>query len=183
MSSFPILDVGCGTDTRFHAMPRGSVNCDIDKPRAKILDFVRCDARKLPFRPNTFKVALMYNILEHIINYQQALAEGLRVARKGVIVRVDGFFTLRNFATRDHVYLTLGMRFVRTPIWMRKLRSTTLNPYAKTDKRVFKAVHRIANICFRAVLRLWYLNYGRSWHYYMVSGNEFSKIRSRRIYL
>ena len=97
-----MLDVGCGTDSRFNANPHGDVNCDIDQPQTKIPNFVRCDARFLPFRNGTFKTALLF-ILEHIEDYRKAVTESLRVS-KHIIVRTDCLFTFRNLFTLDQNY-------------------------------------------------------------------------------
>jgi len=178
-----ILDVGCGTNSRFKAMPRGTVNCDIDKPLVKIPNFVRCDARKLPFTNESFDYVLLYNVLEHIADYHFALLDAIRVSRQGVIVRVDGFLTLRNLMTLDHEYLTLGLRFVKTPAWLKRIRKTKIfNPYQKANEKVYKIIYKAIKVIFRIMLRLRYLNYSRSWHYFFISKHgKIQKIKGKFI--
>jgi len=57
------------------------------------------DGRRLPFRDRSFDVVLFLEIFEHMENWEKALAEGARVARKAVIFSVPAFpwFQLLNF--------------------------------------------------------------------------------------
>ena len=151
------MDVGCGTNSRFKAVPRGDVNCDVGVPRAKIPNFFRCDAKFLPFRSGSFNVALLFNVLEHIEDYEKALNESLRVAEHA-IVRTDGFITFRNIFTVDHKYVMLGFRYVKTPrvaLFLRKILETS-------DHRL----SCLLKSCFRVVTSAYYRGGKRSWHYY-----------------
>lgn len=153
-----ILDVGCGSGLRFRAMPRGSANCDIDKPIVKIRNFVRCDARFLPFISDSFSLVLMFNLLEHIKDYWSAINEGLRVGEK-ILVRLDCFLVLAHLLTPDHEYFTIGFRFLRVPDWWRTFRV----------RFRFVFMNRYINFSFNMISRLLYG--GSFWHHYLIEKN------------
>jgi ubiquinone/menaquinone biosynthesis C-methylase UbiE len=174
-----ILDVGCGTDTTFKAAPRGQVNCDVDRPTASIPNFVRCDARNLPFTDESFDYISMYNILEHIVDYKSALTEALRVATHGVVVRVDGFLTMRNLLTFDHKYTTMGMRFIPTSSFLIKIRtSRILDPRERSRSGAYRLAYLIMKVGFKVVMVARYLSFPRSWHHYLVKEDNFRKVGS-----
>lgn len=110
-----VLDVGCGTSHRFLAVPRGDVNVDLDLPEVSIPNYVRADARQLPIRDDSFFMVLLFNVLEHIDDYQVALNEAIRVAYSRVVIRTDKLLNVSNWLTPDHKYITIGIRFVRIP--------------------------------------------------------------------
>lgn len=79
------LDIGCGN------RPTGNVNCDLyigPSPHhgissldvTKIPNFVKCDARFLPFKDNSFGEVYASHLLEHFETPSEILIEMLRVA-------------------------------------------------------------------------------------------------------
>jgi len=84
-----ILDVGCG------GYPRGDVNCDLlikdsherwNQDASWIKNFVKADARALPFKSGSFDVVYCSHVLEHLENPWIGVAELKRVSRSKVIV-------------------------------------------------------------------------------------------------
>jgi SAM-dependent methyltransferase len=76
------LNLGCGSDIR-----KDYLN----------LDFIKCsgvnlvyDINKLPlpFKENTFKEILMFNILEHVLDPWQLMCEIHRISKKDGIIRI-----------------------------------------------------------------------------------------------
>ena len=112
-----ILDVGCGGD------PRGDVNCDLlirdshekwDQDPSWIKNFVKADARALPFRSGCFDVVYCSHMLEHLEDPRSGLKELLRVANYKVIVVLP--FAL--FSLFD--ILAQGRNFGEHIRWLRK---------------------------------------------------------------
>jgi len=113
-----VLDVGCG------ANPMGDVNVDLfighTEHRAEPLipeeipNFICCDARKLPFRDNSFDIVFSKDTLEHVGRKPQktnpgpykALKEMIRVAFRKIEVFVPHRFSMANaekrFWRREH---------------------------------------------------------------------------------
>lgn len=104
-SSFT-LDVGCGS------LPRGDINIDVI--RYDYENFVLADARHLPFKDKVFTHLMVYNVLEHLPNVSNALAECHRVS-ENVEVRADSIFSLANWFYFEHQQLTVGLRFIPRP--------------------------------------------------------------------
>lgn len=68
-----ILDIGCGE------IGLGDVNCDIKQPDRIPLNFVLCDAQKLPFKNCCFSEIETHHVIEHVINPFLFLAEIKRI--------------------------------------------------------------------------------------------------------
>jgi ubiquinone/menaquinone biosynthesis C-methylase UbiE len=92
-----ILEVGCGTGhfTRWLSeQGLAAVGLDISPAmlvEARALDgvpLVHGDARRLPFADDAFDLAAFITTLEFLERPQEALAEALRVARRGVMLGV-----------------------------------------------------------------------------------------------
>lgn len=66
---FFAVDIGAG------AHKTCALGCDVRK-----VSDVNCDARYLPFKSGSFTIAVLRHTLEHIREWQQALAEAERVA-------------------------------------------------------------------------------------------------------
>lgn len=91
-----LLDVGAGTAYLNRAivgarMPLKVTNCDIrkeyvDKGRDAGFDCFTGDVRNLPFRDRSFDVVTCNEVLEHLPNMGEGLAELIRVAKKKVII-------------------------------------------------------------------------------------------------
>jgi SAM-dependent methyltransferase len=92
-----VLEVGCGTAhfTRWlNEQGLAAVGMDRSAPmlaEAQALDdvpLVRGDARRLPFADGAFDLAMFITTLEFLERPREALAEALRVARRGVMLGV-----------------------------------------------------------------------------------------------
>jgi ubiquinone/menaquinone biosynthesis C-methylase UbiE len=101
LESFPraqsVLEVGCGTGhfTRWlREQGLAAVGLDLSEEmlaEAKALDgvlLVRGDAHRLPFADGAFDLVAFVTALEFLDGPQQALAEALRVARRGLLLGV-----------------------------------------------------------------------------------------------
>jgi SAM-dependent methyltransferase len=92
-----LLDVGCGVgdfpEAIKHYYPKLEVyGIDISKKaislarkRAKKVKFKVADVQKLPFKDETFEAVTCFDLLEHVENPQEALAEIYRVLKPGGI--------------------------------------------------------------------------------------------------
>jgi len=92
------LDVGCGLnkDTP-ESVPQGDVNCDLQKPLAKISNFVLCDAQHLPFKDKTFSFVYSSHVIEHVDNPFLMLKELIRVANSKVLIRTPHRLLLKGY--------------------------------------------------------------------------------------
>jgi len=101
LRSFPgsgsVLEIGCGTGhfTRWLSDEGlAAVGLDISPAmlaEARTLDgvpLVRGDARRLPFADGAFDTTALITTLEFLEQPQEALAEALRVARRGLVLGV-----------------------------------------------------------------------------------------------
>ena len=96
------LDVGCGegvlTERFAERLGTGRVaGVDLDDPKLRAewsnrarpnLEFRAYDGGELPFRRNDFDIACAIEVLEHVPDPEQTVAEMVRVARKHVLVSV-----------------------------------------------------------------------------------------------
>ncbi len=99
-----ILDLACGPATEKTGYDKYGLNINytgldasvyminIAKQRHPDAKLLRAKAQELPLRDNTFDAVLLKHILEHLLNYEGAINEALRVARDTVII--DFFHTL-----------------------------------------------------------------------------------------
>ena len=88
----PILDLGCGFGEFASVFFDDPVAAGIDIRQADLVQAMRgkryksvylADARKMPFRSETFATAMSVSVLEHIPRLEDAVAETYRVLRKG----------------------------------------------------------------------------------------------------
>jgi SAM-dependent methyltransferase len=85
-----ILDVGCGLGMYVRALRRFSQDVhgvDIDKEKvaeaSQELPNIRvAPAEKLPYPDGTFDIVLSHEVIEHVSNDRQAIAEAVRVLKK-----------------------------------------------------------------------------------------------------
>ena len=114
LASFPaahsVLEVGCGTGhfTRW-LTGRGLTAIGMDRAPAMLAAARRCrpdaplvlaDADALPFRSRTFDLVAFVTTLEFLGAPDQALAEAVRVARRGVIVLALNRWSLGGLSRR-----------------------------------------------------------------------------------
>jgi ubiquinone/menaquinone biosynthesis C-methylase UbiE len=101
LESFPqprsVLEVGCGTGhfTRWlREQGLAAVGLDLSQEmlaKAQTLDgllLVRADAHRLPFPDDTFDVVALVTTLEFLEAPEEAVAEALRVTRRGLLLGV-----------------------------------------------------------------------------------------------
>lgn len=117
-----ICDVGCGTGAllrhvRQHSgkMVGSSVGVDIVAPAEPIgagIEFVSGWVEDLPFADNSFDTVICTHVIEHILDYRDAIAELRRIARKRLIIVVprerEGIYTFNphfNFFPYSHSFL------------------------------------------------------------------------------
>lgn len=86
-----ILDVGCGLGMyvrKFRVFSQEVYGVDIDPEKVaqasrELPDIQVATAEELPFRPGSFDVVLSHEVIEHVNDDRQALAEALRVLADG----------------------------------------------------------------------------------------------------
>lgn len=106
-----ILDVGCGLGPyveRLTKVGRTCIGVDLDPEavaRARELgrDVHRMSAYSLAFRDASFDSVIMIETLEHLADYEQALAEAARVARRTIVVTVPDIAVLPLMSKRQVV--------------------------------------------------------------------------------
>lgn len=90
-----LLEMGCGEGRTLLALKHGHSmqvsGVDVHEPSLSALkhagiDARACDMRSLPFEDNTFDWVLIANSLHHIANPRDAIREGARVARHGLVI-------------------------------------------------------------------------------------------------
>jgi SAM-dependent methyltransferase len=91
MPASTALDIGAGAggNTRvlraagWHATALEFSDAGVQLARARGLDVVQGDARHIPFPDDHFGLAVAYDVLEHIVEHDQVVAEMARVVRPG----------------------------------------------------------------------------------------------------
>lgn len=117
-----VCDVGCGTgallrhvrDHSGHAF-KSLVGVDIVPPADTIgpgIEFVPGWVERLPFPDNSFDTVICTHVIEHILDYRNAIAELRRVARRRLIIVVprerESLYTFNphfNFFPYSHSFL------------------------------------------------------------------------------
>lgn len=102
MQSIASLDIGCGSGLRYPADPRGDVNCDIDRPHSKIPNFVRCEARNLPFKDRAFKKCYANHLIEHCEDPNVVMKECFRVAKDVVVIKTPHILSVNSWKDKNH---------------------------------------------------------------------------------
>ena len=95
------LDVGCGSGEYLkYASEAGSKCVGIDisvnylkiaKEKCPVADFVRADIRMLPLRDSCADVTLCSEVLEHVSNLTEAVAELKRATKRNLIITTPNF--------------------------------------------------------------------------------------------
>jgi ubiquinone/menaquinone biosynthesis C-methylase UbiE len=77
------LEIGCGVDRSYKFNPKifgeNVVYVDVEKPVMKIPNFIRCDAKRLPFKSLCFTEVYASHVIEHLENPLKFLLEVRRV--------------------------------------------------------------------------------------------------------
>ncbi|MEK7664830.1 MAG: methyltransferase domain-containing protein [Patescibacteria group bacterium] len=100
-----VLDAGCGNEHHQYVFLQLSKNykvTGIDIDNSWNENIIKGDIRNTGFKESSFDVVLCLDVLEHIGNWEEALNELVRVAKKKVIISVPttenkAFFTIINF--------------------------------------------------------------------------------------
>jgi SAM-dependent methyltransferase len=117
-----ICDVGCGTGALLRYVQQHSkqklqrmAGVDIVAPADPIgagIEFVSGWVENLPFPDNSFDTVICTHVIEHILDYRNAIAELRRIARRRLIVVVprerEGIYTFNphfNFFPYSHSFL------------------------------------------------------------------------------
>jgi len=118
------LNVGCGGEKYAFYDLGCEVNCDVQKPKAKISNFILCDICSLPFKDKVFQCVYAFNVLEHVNDHGIAVKELNRVSDDEVLIRLDKICNLANWFTSDHENITLQNVLISYPKpikWLAKL--------------------------------------------------------------
>lgn len=91
-----VLEIGCGPISFKHCFP----NCDVistDIVNYENIDKI-ADARKLPFKDNSFDIVLCLSVIEHVYEYQDVIDEIHRVLKLNgeLLISVPFFFPLHD---------------------------------------------------------------------------------------
>jgi SAM-dependent methyltransferase len=117
------LNVGCGGGKYAFYDLKCEVNCDVQKPKIKVSNFVLSDIRNLPFRDKVFQMVYAFNVLEHVSNPDGALRELNRIG-SDVVIRFDKVYNLASWFTADHESIAIEstLRPIPRPIkWIVRL--------------------------------------------------------------
>ena len=106
-----ILDLGCGFGAYSGALLNEGlrcVGCDINleylrKAAMQGLPVVNVDSR-LPFRDRSFDSVMMFEVIEHVPDIRNILAEAFRVARKNVLITVPNSENVDLMKSNDVTY-------------------------------------------------------------------------------
>jgi len=105
-----ILDFGCGFGAYSTALieeGRKCFGCDINfkhlRAADKRLPVVNVD-EALPFADRCFESVLIFEVLEHVPNIENVLAEAFRVARKNVLITVPNSENVDVMKSNDVTY-------------------------------------------------------------------------------
>jgi len=133
-----ILNVGVGAGLFTTKRLGADVVCDIDYPKQKQENFVRCDAHHLPFRDKSFQLVYCHNVLEHVLDPWKVLREMKRVGDH-LNIRQDVWWSLGSYATPEHYWFQLpNLKFLPYPrtrpgiIFSKALRFVFMKFFAET---------------------------------------------------
>jgi ubiquinone/menaquinone biosynthesis C-methylase UbiE len=118
-----ILDLGGGEGAYSAELIKRGFNCvnvDLNREyirssRARGVDSLISSATSLALKDRSFDVVLMFETLEHIVDFERALSEAKRVARKHILITVPncgGYERLKRInLTYDHFLATDHVNF------------------------------------------------------------------------
>lgn len=124
-----VLEIGCGRG-QMQNVVHDFIGCDLSLSAGSYLKkpFVVCAAENLPFKNQSFDSVMSFTVLEHIINPELALAEMVRVLRRGGLLVVDAAW--------------------RVPPW-RPL-AMEIRPY-----KSLRITEKVMKFCLPVINRLW----------------------------
>lgn len=132
----PVLDLGCGfgefAGVVFDQLEMGidinEADLDLGRRSNKYQRMLWSDARRMPFRSETFASVVSVSVLEHIRNVPRALAEAARVLRPGGLLVI----TVPTGAMYRHLFFPRLFRALGLP-WLARL-------YIRGHRAVFQHV-------------------------------------------
>jgi ubiquinone/menaquinone biosynthesis C-methylase UbiE len=149
------LDFGCGIGLYMKELQAKGINCrGIELDRPDIRNNIPEDQKEhitlydgkfpLPFHDKEFEVSICSEVLEHIPNYKEALAELSRVTRKCVIITVPDIgvvdFLSRNFIIPFHMLEPTHLNFFNEFSLLE-----TVEPYFSGRKELYKICPVVTN--------------------------------------
>lgn len=89
-----VLDVGVGKSFVAKLVKKEVVGIDISRGMIQAgkvagVDYIQCDAEKLPFRENAFEQSYCVEVLMHVPNPQKVISEMLRVTAGDVMIHYN----------------------------------------------------------------------------------------------
>jgi len=78
-------------------------------------EYVVCDVENLPFKDNSIDVVLCSEVLEHVYNYRDSLAELYRVGKKHVVISFPGHSYLYKAISKIRLLKKFADNLVRAP--------------------------------------------------------------------
>lgn len=118
--SKPILDIGCGFG-EFAGVVFDQLEMGIDINEKELKQALKgkkyrkvlwADARKLPFKANTFSTVVSVSVLEHIKNTEEAIVEINRILKKGGVFA----FTVPTTSMYKHMLIPKICRLIRLEV-------------------------------------------------------------------
>jgi len=127
----PIIDIGCADAFMFRDIAKDKTTFVDNSPEAQKrcegLNFHLADAHNLPFPNNSFDVAVLGEVLEHVQDPAQVLREAVRVSRKKLVITVPLEY---EWALDAKPFTTLGhIRFYTEPILRQHLAEAGITQY------------------------------------------------------
>jgi len=126
-----IIDIGCDDGFMFRDVAsKRTVFVDNNpklRDKFKGLSFCLADAHKLPFKDNSFNVAVLGDVLEHVEDTIQVLREAYRVCKKKLLITVPLEYEweahVKPFTNPNHI------RFYSKRMLTRHLREAGINSF------------------------------------------------------
>jgi hypothetical protein len=154
------LNIGCGGGKYPFYDLECEVNCDIQKPKTRIPDFILSDVCCLPFRDKIFEKVYAFNVLEHVRNRDKAAKELNRISNV-VVIRFDKVYNLANWLTSDHQSIAVENNLVPFPAPIRWVVRLIRFPIDSSE-----GVRSMIHKAFPALRKAGLLD---KWNYYQIS--------------
>lgn len=88
------------------------VNCDVDRPKMRIPNFVRCDAQYLPFKEKSFSKVVLSHVIEHLENPDNALRESRRICNGKLIIFIPSCVLPFTHLNSAHLWIIVRGHFI-----------------------------------------------------------------------